>query len=117
MKIRFELFPILPVAADNPRVGEKLLRLLEAVRETRSIGKAAASSGFSHRHAWTLIRNLEKSLGQQLVVGTRGEGSMLTPYAIRLLHAERRYRMTVQPALEAAMAEFAAALREEDPGP
>ncbi|QEZ48713.1 winged helix-turn-helix domain-containing protein [Cupriavidus oxalaticus] len=113
MNIRFELFPVLDIA-DNPRVSERILRLLDAIRETRSIGKAAAASGFSQRHAWTLIRNLEKFIGQQLVVGERGNGSMLTAYAMRLLQAERRYRESVQPVLEAAMAEFAAALQEED---
>lgn len=113
MKFDFELFPVL-AAADNPRTGAKVLRLLESIRDTRSMGKAATANGLSQRHGWTLIRSWEKALGQQLIVGARGNGSMLTPFAIRLLHAEWLFRQATQPALEAAMAEFVATLMEED---
>lgn len=113
MNFNFELFPVL-ADADNPRTSAKVLRLLESIRATRSMGKAATANGLSQRHGWTLIRGWEEALGQQLIVGARGNGSMLTPFAIRLLHAEQRFRQTTQPVLEAAMADFVATLREED---
>ena len=79
-----------------------------------AMGKAATANGLSQRHGWTLIRSWEKALGQRLIAGTRGNGSMPTPFAIRLLHAEWRFRQATQPALEVAMAEFVATLLEED---
>lgn len=116
MEFNFELFPVL-TTDDNPRTGAKVLRLLASIRDTRSMGKAAAANGLSQRHGWTLIRSWEKALGQPLIVGARGNGSMLTPFAMRLLHAEWRFRQATAPALEAAMAEFAATLSEDDEEP
>lgn len=113
MTLSFELFLLLQ-ADGNPRVSTKILRFLEAIRETRSMVKSARACGFTVRHGWTLVRNVEKTLGQQLVTGDRGTGSLLTPYAVRLLQAEQRFSQSVQPVLAAAMAEFEAALQENE---
>jgi len=58
--------------------------LLEAVRDTGSIQKAADSIGMSYRHAWGIIQKMESRSGRKLVMskpGGNGGGSVLTPQA------------------------------------
>lgn len=69
--------------------GAGRLMLLEAIKETGSINKAASKISMSYRHAWSQICSAERNLGKPLFVrnkgGKGGGGTILTGYANELL--------------------------------
>jgi putative molybdopterin biosynthesis protein len=83
-----------------------LFPLLQAIRETGSIGKSARQVGFSYRYAWGLVGKWQVLLGQPLVLKERGRGARLAPLGERLLWAERRLRERLTPQLESFSAEL-----------
>lgn len=94
-------------ALDNP-----LFALLDAVREHGSIRHAAAALGQSYRHVWGALKRWEDTLGEPLVVWTQGQPARLTPFADRLLWAEKRARTRLSPHIEALRVELTRVLDE-----
>ncbi len=92
---------------DNP-----LFALLQAVRVGGSITAAATRLGRSYRFVWGALREWEAVLGDALIAWVQGQPGRLTPFAERLLWAERRARVRVQPQLEALRADLARMLAE-----
>lgn len=109
MTFHFELFPVVSTD-DNPRANGKVFLLLQAVRETGSLHRAAAKVGLSYRHAWGVMRDWEALLGRNMLDMERGRGASLTRFGERLLRAESKLREAVDPAVRKALAEFAAEL-------
>ena len=66
----------------------RLLPLLRTVGKTGSLNKAVAALGFSYRHAWGMVGEMERTLGRSLVVMDRGRGARLSPFAEKLLEAD-----------------------------
>ncbi|MFC1495722.1 winged helix-turn-helix domain-containing protein [Thermodesulfobacteriota bacterium] len=68
-----------------PFMGPGPLRLLEKIREYKSIHKAAKSMNLSYVKALNMMNRLEKSLDQKMLLRTRGGndggGTQLTQYA------------------------------------
>jgi len=87
-------------------VDHPLFDLLSAVRECGSIQNAAKSIGASYRHVWGQLKHWEEVLGEPLITWTQGQPSRLTPFADRLLWAERRARTRMTPHIEALRAEL-----------
>lgn len=88
------------------RVANPLFDLLNAVRETGSIKHGARALQCSYRHAWGALKQWEATLGEPLLHWVRGQPARLTPFAERLLWAERRARVRVQPHIEALRADL-----------
>jgi len=92
-------------AGEPPQAGavlhNDLFDLLHAVREQGSIAQAAQATGCSYRHAWGALKGWEQTLGEELLVWTRGQRARLTPFGDRLLWAERQARTRLQPHIEA----------------
>ena len=86
---------------DNP-----LFDLLAAVQEHGSIRHAASATGASYRHVWGALKHWEQVLGQPLVLWAKGQRARLTPFALRLLWAERQARVRMTPHIEALRAEL-----------
>lgn len=93
-------------------VDHPLFDLLSAVREYGSIQHAAKSIGASYRHVWGQLKHWEEVLGEPLITWTQGQPSRLTPFADRLLWAERRARTRMTPHIEALRAELERVLAE-----
>jgi putative molybdopterin biosynthesis protein len=91
----------IPEELDGP-----LFPLLQAIRDTGSIGKSAKLVGFSYRYAWGLVGKWQQLLGQPLVLKERGRGARLAPLGEKLLWAERRLRARLTPQLESFSAEM-----------
>ena len=89
-----------------------LFALLGAVRERGSIKHAALALQCSYRHAWGLLKQWEQTLGEPLLTWVRGQPCRLTPFAERLLWAERRARARIQPQIEALRADLGRLLAE-----
>jgi len=57
--------------------------LLEQIRETGSIAAAARAMGMAYSHAWTLVANINRLAGEELVArtfgGRNGGKAWLTP--------------------------------------
>lgn len=82
-------------------LGNPLVELLSAVLEGGSIRHAAQALGASYRYVWGALRKWEKSLGEPLIIWSQGQPARPTQFAERLLWAERRARVRMQPHIEA----------------
>lgn len=89
-----------------------LFDLLQAVHEHGSIQHAAGSLGASYRHVWGALKRWEETLGEPLVTWAQGQPARLTPFADRLLWAEKRARTRLTPHIEALRAELERVLAE-----
>jgi len=81
-------------------IGEGGITLLEAIDRLGSIQKAAKRLGWSYRHTWGYLKNMERNGGMQFVVarhgGTAGGGTTLTPDGVKLLREYRRFERALQ---------------------
>lgn len=93
-------------------LGSPLFDLLSSVRESGSIQHAAKDLGCSYRFLWGALKKWENVLNEPLIVWSRGQRATLTPFAERLLWAERRARTRMQPHIEALRADLARVLAD-----
>ncbi|MDO8419738.1 MAG: substrate-binding domain-containing protein [Rubrivivax sp.] len=87
-------------------VENPLFDLLSALQQHGSINRAAAVQGQSYRHFWGSLKHWETVLDTPLVLWAKGHHARLTPFAQRLLWAERQARTRLTPHLEALRAEL-----------
>lgn len=83
-----------------------LLALLAAVKECGSIAQAGRELGLSYRHAWGMLREAERLLGQPLLERGRGQGSALTALGQTLIWADARINARLQPLLDSLASEI-----------
>src|ERR1700761_4104293 len=83
-----------------------LLDLLEAVRSTGSISQAAMARGVSYRHAWGLLQEFNQQFGAELVHKSRGQGTVLSPLADKLIWADKRISARLTPMLDSLASEL-----------
>jgi putative molybdopterin biosynthesis protein len=93
-------------------LGNPLFELLAALLEAGSIRHAALVLGTSYRHVWGALRKWEETLGEPLVSWSQGRRARPTPFAQKLLWAERRARTRMQPHIEALRADLARVLAD-----
>lgn len=101
-----------PRGQQGADVQNPLFELLSAVAEQGSIQHAARSLGQSYRHVWGACKHWEDVLGEPLLLWVKGQPARLTPFAERLLWAERRARSRLVPHIEALRAELERVLAE-----
>ncbi|MGI6644128.1 MAG: NTP transferase domain-containing protein [Bacillota bacterium] len=93
-----------------PFFDDKVAALLEHVANTLSISQACSAMGISYTKGWKSIKIAENHLGFPLVQshqgGVSGGGSSLTPEAIVLLSAYRRFRQNVDEFCETEFEKF-----------
>lgn len=106
--IRVEIRPdwIVRDAAGQPTALPALLGLLLAVSELGSISKAATARGMSYRHAWGLLQQFSAQFGVELVHKVRGQGTVLSPLAEKLMWADRRIHARLTPTLDSLASEL-----------
>lgn len=77
-------------------IGEGGIALLEAIEKLGSIQKAANHLGWSYRHTWGYLKNMEKNARIQIILpshgGRSGGGTKLTPEGVKLVHEYKRLR-------------------------
>jgi putative molybdopterin biosynthesis protein len=93
-------------------VQNPLFDLLSAIAEHGSIQQAARAMGASYRHVWGSCKQWEAVLGEPLVHWVQGQPARLTPFAERLLWAEKHARSRLVPHIEALRAELERVLAE-----
>ena len=80
---------------------ERAVLLLEAVAEYGAIYPAAKKLGINYSHAWSSIRKVELSLGEDLLVRVGGSsGCKLTARALELTKEYRRVQAAAQAAAD-----------------
>jgi len=106
--LKVEIRPdwILRDVRGNPTALPALLSLLTAVSQTGSISKAAVACGMSYRHAWGLLAQFSEQFGAQLVHKVRGQGTLLSPLAEKLIWADRRISARLSPLLDSLASEL-----------
>ena len=74
--------------------GADRVALLEAIRDTGSMTRAAKAVGISYKTAWDRVQDMNNMSAQALVQrsagGAGGGGTVLTPYALELIAAFRQ---------------------------
>ena len=82
--INLELF-----LGEDTQVLAKHIALLKAIKETKSITKAAEAVGISYKNAWDCLDTINNKSSKPLIVRTDGNkknsGSELSPYAKKLI--------------------------------
>jgi putative molybdopterin biosynthesis protein len=89
-----------------------LFELLAAIAETGSITHAARRLGCSYRYVWGSLRKWEKVLGEPLVTWLQGRKAQPTEFAQKLVWAERRARIRMQPHIEALRSDLGRVLHD-----
>jgi len=90
VRIKVNIFrkPGVPIMGPGP------LRLLEKIKEHKSINQAAKSMCLSYVKALNMLNRLESNLGQKILIRKRGGnergGTELTPYAEKYISEYRR---------------------------
>jgi molybdate transport repressor ModE-like protein len=74
---------------------ERLVPLLQAIRERGSLTLAARALGIPYRSAWGILEDAHEVVGVPLVQSTRGRGGVLTPLGEQLLLADARARQAL----------------------
>jgi molybdate transport system regulatory protein len=81
---------------DNYVFGEGTYVLLEQIRKEKSISAAAKATKMSYRHAWDLIKEVEKHLEESVVKtqkgGKYGGKSEVTSAGLSLLTSYKRLK-------------------------
>jgi molybdate transport repressor ModE-like protein len=102
---------------DGAQIENPLFDLLSALQAQGSIAQAAHAQGQSYRHVWGALKHWEQVLGNPLVLWAKGRNARLTPFAERLLWAERQARARMAPHVEALRTELQRVFAHaDDPG-
>ncbi len=84
---------------DNYVFGEGTYMLLDQIRKEKSISAAAKATKMSYRHAWDLIKEVEKHLEERVIMtqkgGKHGGRSELTSAGFLLLENFRELKKTI----------------------
>jgi molybdate transport repressor ModE-like protein len=97
---------------EQKRLDPTVIALLDCIAEGGSLRFAVSRCGVSYRHAWGLLREWERFLGQPLVRLDRGRGALLTTQGERLLRLIHREEARLRPALDRVTARAGGDLRE-----
>jgi len=77
-------------------MGEGRLRILEVIKEKRSLAEAAKALGMSYRALWGKLKATETAIGEPLVDSTKAKGTNLTPLAEKLLAKYEEFKRRCQ---------------------
>jgi len=85
-------------------IGEGGIALLEAIDQLGSIQKAAGRLGWSYRHTWGYLKNMERNCSMQILVASHGGrsrgGTHLTPEGRKLLRDYKRFQRDVSATVQ-----------------
>nr|WP_273546216.1 LysR family transcriptional regulator [Xanthobacter sp. NFM-26] len=108
-------------------MGPGKIRLLEAIREHRSILAAAKAIGMSYRRAWLLVDELDHMFEQKVILtypGRRGAGTEVTAFGERVIALYRAMERQAAKAVRSSLDELTSSLaaesgqtRDADPAP
>jgi molybdate transport system regulatory protein len=80
---------------EKPIIGEGKAALLEAINQEGSLNRACKKMQISYKHAWLLLKEIEESAGEPILITQRGglgQGTSLTEKALNLLEEYNTYQ-------------------------
>ena len=80
---------------EEPIIGEGKAALLEAINSEGSLNRACKKVKMSYKHAWLLLKEIEDSVGEPIIIKQRGglnQGTSLTEKALDLLEEFNTYK-------------------------
>ncbi len=80
---------------DEPTIGAGKAALLESIKKEGSLNRACRKVKISYKHAWLLLKEIEESVGEPVIIKKRGgkaQGTFLTERAISLLEEYNTYQ-------------------------
>ncbi len=95
----------------------RLIELLAAIDEQRSISAAATKLGMSYRHAWGMIREAGTELGAPVLNMSRGRRATLSTLGRKLVEADLRIKARIAPLLDSLASELEAEVERSRSGP
>ena len=99
---------------DEIAIGPGKADLLEAIRESGSISKAARELGMSYKRAWNLADTMNRCFREPLIAaaagGGGGGGAKLTPFGARVLRSYRQMESRTNAAMQKDLRAFATLL-------
>src|SRR6202451_614462 len=99
--IRVEIEPMWRFKREgDPTSTLVMLNLLNEIRVTGKISRAADRAGLSYRQAWNLIEKWSAFFEVPLVERRRGSGTSLTPFGDKLVWAGQRLEARLGPQLQ-----------------
>ncbi|HTJ98665.1 MAG TPA: substrate-binding domain-containing protein [Bordetella sp.] len=93
-------------SADDGVPLQEVLALLSAIDAVGHIAGACRACGLSYRHGWGVLRRFETVFGTPLLITRRRHGTELSPFAQRLLWANRRIEARLMPMLDSLASEL-----------
>lgn len=100
----------LRLVLENKSFGPGPMGLLQGVEQTGSLHKSAENMGMSYSKAWTMIKNLEKEWGFELLIrqsgGMHGGGSVISEQGKDLLSRYISMLKDVEKATEIALDKY-----------
>jgi len=116
---QIEIRPRLRVMAGREiALGPGKMELLEALRQTGSISRAAREMGMSYMRAWTLIRTMNRCFQKPVVVSTHGGahgggGAQLTATGRKVLALYKRMNAKCLNAVAAEASQLESLLKKD----
>src|SRR6202167_306473 len=99
--IRIEIEPVWRFKREGDSASNVvMLDLLNEIRVTGKISRAADRAGLSYRHAWNLIAEWSAFFEVPLVERRRGSGTSLTSFGDKLVWAGQRLEARLGPQLQ-----------------
>lgn len=83
-----------------------VIGLLTEIDRSGSLAAACKTRQLSYRHGWGLLRQFEAEFGVALLVTSRRQGTQLTPFAQKMIWANRRIEARLAPTLASLASEL-----------
>jgi molybdate transport repressor ModE-like protein len=83
-----------------------VIGLLTEIDRSGNLVAACKSQDLSYRHGWAILRKFEAEFGVPLLITSRRQGTTLTPFAQKLIWANRRIQARLGPTLETLASEL-----------
>ena len=104
-------FAIRPEWVISSKSGEPLslpvvIGLLTEIDHSGNLVAACKSQNLSYRHGWGILRKFEEEFGITLLITSRRLGTKLTPFAQKLIWANKRIEARLAPTLESLASEL-----------
>lgn len=104
-------FSIRPEWLISSKNGESIslpvvIGLLTEIDRSGNLVAACKSHQLSYRHGWGILRKFEEEFGTPLLITSRRLGTKLTPFAQKLIWANRRIQARLEPTLESLASEL-----------
>lgn len=90
----------------NPISLPPILGLLTEIDRSGNLVAACKTQKMSYRHGWGLLREFEENFKTPLLITSRRQGTQLTPFAQKLIWANKRIEARLAPTLESLASEL-----------